>query len=261
MKTIDSQIQEVAHGWTLVPSYRTAFAYIHLPSADAVVLDIGCANGVYTPLWQRDGNQVIGADTDEKAIQIARQQQPNSAFHVLTETRLPFADNSLDVVIMLDAIEHVDDETLTLTEIWRVLRPGGRLILTTPYRNMLGDWMDFDNLFFIPLYNLKNWISGKAARLDRHRHYTTADLLAFCPDNFKIEVEEITGGVETAFLQFCIKMFGKSFTLLPATLQRRMLPLISSIQVRLKVRSQNSHFHRRRKALANKLNLVMRRVP
>lgn len=242
-----------------MPSYRAAFAFIHLPPNNAVILDLGCSTGGHVSLWRREGNHVIGADTDEKAIATARMSQPNTVFYLLHDSLIPLPDNSVDVVIMLDVIEHVENEKITLTEIWRILKPGGRLILTTPYRNIFGDWMDGDNLFFIPLYCLKNRIFRQPTRFYRHRHYTTADILKFCPDKFEVEVEEITGGFDTAFFFFCTKLLGKLVRLSPPKLYIKFSPIVSSIQFRLKSMSQNSHFHRRKQSLACKLNIVLRR--
>lgn len=47
-------------------------------------------------------------------------------------TRLPFRDASLDVVTMLDVLEHLDEDLAALSEVWRVLAPGGHVLLTVP---------------------------------------------------------------------------------------------------------------------------------
>jgi len=244
-----------------MPSYRAAFAFIHLPPSNAVVLDLGCSSGGHTALWRRQGNQVIGADTSEEAIVAAQKAHPNADFHLLQDSLIPLPDKSIDIVIMLDVIEHVDDEKKTMMEVWRILKPGGRLILTTPYRNIFGDWMDHDNLFFLPLYRLKNRILRQPVTFSRHRHYTTLDIQKFCPNKFTVEVEEITGGFETVFFQLCIKMLGKSLNLPTRRLYIKISPIVSNIQFRLKVMQQNSHFHRRNQSFACKLNIVLRRCP
>ncbi len=259
MNILDSKIHAAAKGWSRIPSYRSAFAYVQLPLCDAVVLDIGCSKGDHATLWKRDGNQVIGIDTDETAINIARETHPESDFRLLLDSSIPLQDNSIDVVIMLDAIEHVENEKFTLMEIWRVLKPEGQLILTTPYRNILGDWMDGDNLFFIPLYRFKNWILKRPITFSRHRHYRTADLLTMCPGKFQVTTEEITGGGDTAFLTFSTKFIGKMMKLLPPKIHDKYLPTASKLQARLKVKSQDSHFNRRKLSLACKLNLVLRK--
>lgn len=54
-------------------------------------------------------------------------------------TGLPYEDNSVDQATLLAVIEHISNPPLILAEVWRVLRPGGRLIVTTPSR--LGIWV------------------------------------------------------------------------------------------------------------------------
>jgi SAM-dependent methyltransferase len=46
--------------------------------------------------------------------------------------RLPFCDDSFDAVTMLDVLEHLSDDRLALAEVWRVLRPGGALVMSVP---------------------------------------------------------------------------------------------------------------------------------
>ena len=257
MSDIDTRIRAASQGWLKIPSYRSAFAFIQIPSDNAVILDIGCSKGDHTQLWRREGNQVIGVDTDKTALDIACKAYPDIDFRLLQNSYLPLSNNSIDLVIMLDAIEHVENEELALMEIWRVLKPGGKLVLTTPFRNIFGDWMDGDNLFFIPLYRLKNWILRRPITFSRHRHYTTADLMAFCPDKFEVVGEEITGGFGTAFLSYFTKLLGKLLRMLPTRLRRVSSPSVTKFQARLKIMSQNSHFHRRKQSLANKLNLLL----
>ena len=73
-------------------------------------------------------------------------------------TALPFPDNSLDALTALDVLEHVDDDQLAVEEFHRVLKPGGRLVITVPALPLL--WSDWDVV------------------LHHHRRYTKTTLLA-----------------------------------------------------------------------------------
>lgn len=252
MNSIDSSIKEASQGWAKIPSYRSAFAFIHVPEKDSVVLDLGCGIGGHLYMWEKEGNRIVGADVDPEAIKIATQNNPKYDYILMNGSNIPFDESSVDVVIMLDAIEHVESEKDAFAEIWRVLKPDGILVLTTPYRNMFGDWMDGDNLFFIPLSRWKNWLMRRPFEAPRHRHYTTDDLLKFCPNMFELKTEEITGGMETAFLTFFGKFIGK--------ISRNRVGLIRKLQARLRIISQNSHFRRRKKATASKLNIILRAI-
>ena len=254
MKPIDKRLCELSAGWTSLPSYRCAFAVMHLPLRSGVVLDYGCGEGRHTPHWRRESNRVVGVDINEPSITRARLNCPEVEFYPST-ARLPFEDRSFDAVVMLDVIEHVASEKATLEEVWRVLRAGGRLILTTPYRNLFGDWYDPDNFLFHPAIRTRNWLLGRKVTLDRHRHYRTGDLLALAPGRFELEAEEITGGVDTVAVSTLAKMLAFAGIKLGCG---RWKPVVG-LQDLLRRYQQNSQLRRWPVALACKLNIVLRR--
>ncbi len=76
---------------------------------------------------------VTGADVAETALRRARARHPGVAFErVPFEGPLPFEDGSFDVVWASEVIEHVADTARFLSDVRRVLVPGGRLLVTTP---------------------------------------------------------------------------------------------------------------------------------
>jgi len=81
---------------------------------------------------QRYGNwQVFGVEPNQWAARYAREQLKLDIFHGhLLEANL--ADNQFDVVTLWDVLEHLHDPRQTLTEIWRILKPGGFLICSVP---------------------------------------------------------------------------------------------------------------------------------
>lgn len=87
---------------------------------------------------------VVGVDTSEEALAVARDYVPSASFVRATASRLPFADESFDVVTMLDVIEHVPRgrELDALREARRVLRCPGRLALSTPSRGRFATYSD-----------------------------------------------------------------------------------------------------------------------
>jgi 2-polyprenyl-3-methyl-5-hydroxy-6-metoxy-1,4-benzoquinol methylase len=94
------------------------------------LLDVGCGNGVWLQKMQELGWRVEGLDFDEAAVQTARGRGlavrcgPIEAHH--------FSDASFHAVTLNHVIEHVPDPLMTLKECWRVLKPGGRLMVGTP---------------------------------------------------------------------------------------------------------------------------------
>jgi 2-polyprenyl-3-methyl-5-hydroxy-6-metoxy-1,4-benzoquinol methylase len=120
--------------------------YIPLKLADIKVgmnvVDIGCGRGELVINCARLGAHTWGLDYANEALLLAHQaitDEKNVSFSELmaiqqsNSRRLPFANESIDLVFMLDIVEHLypDELSTTLDEVWRVLRPKGRLIVHT----------------------------------------------------------------------------------------------------------------------------------
>lgn len=111
-------------------AYRALARYC----AGAVVLEAGCGEGYGADLLAEDAAVVIGLDYDELTTRHVAAAYP--AVHALRGNLagLPIRTASVDVVANLQVIEHLWDQVGFLAECGRVLRPGGRLIVTTPNR-------------------------------------------------------------------------------------------------------------------------------
>jgi SAM-dependent methyltransferase len=102
------------------------------------VLDLGSGAGDFTALAAGAGASALGAEVAEAAVSRARRQHPGLEFQLVPiEGPLPFLDNSFDLVWSSEVIEHVTDTARWLSEVRRVLAPGGRLLLTTPSHGRL----------------------------------------------------------------------------------------------------------------------------
>lgn len=112
------------------------------------VLDFGCGSGVLLDCLA--GARVrAGVDVSQEALSRARARCGRDVFLVRVGIHgaLPFADETFHLAVSTEVLEHVPDERLVLGEIARVLRPGGRLILTTPHKHWLSG-LDVGNLKF-----------------------------------------------------------------------------------------------------------------
>jgi 2-polyprenyl-3-methyl-5-hydroxy-6-metoxy-1,4-benzoquinol methylase len=123
---------------------RLAFLLGHLEAARAArgspprVLDVGCGEGRFAAELARRGFAVVGVDVAEEPLRRARAREPALQLRIVpAEGRWPLADASFDVVWAGETIEHVADTVGWLSEVHRVLRAGGRLLLSTPAHGRL----------------------------------------------------------------------------------------------------------------------------
>lgn len=121
---------------------RRDFLAAELRAGDRV-LDLGCGAGEFTAIASELGAGVVGAEVARGALERARRSYPELDFRLVPiDGPLPLEDNSFDVVWASEVIEHVADTARWLSEVRRILVPGGRLLLTTPahgrVRVMLG---------------------------------------------------------------------------------------------------------------------------
>jgi len=92
------------------------------------ILDVGCGPGAAMAELRRRGVTPVGLDIYPAWAQLCRQRPVVRA----DASRLPFADGCMDVVLLVHVVAHLERPEAGLSEIFRVLRPGGRLGLLTP---------------------------------------------------------------------------------------------------------------------------------
>ncbi len=110
-----------------------------LPSAPATILDLGCGQGKVSKLLQDSGYRVTGCDTSQSGLSIARRNS-NVTFHEISAFDPHFVEtvgSNFDAVLCLEVIEHVTEPLRLLRQIRRTLKPGGTLVLSTPYHGYL----------------------------------------------------------------------------------------------------------------------------
>ena len=110
-------------------------------TTDKDVLDVACGSGYGSYLLAESGaRHVSGIDISPKAIGYCRKRYSlrNLSFETMDARDLGFADASLDVAVSFETIEHIDDQDAFLSELKRVLRPGGLIIISTPNKAVYG---------------------------------------------------------------------------------------------------------------------------
>lgn len=108
-------------------------------SQNKKVLDVATGNGygAYNLATKGKAKMVIGVDRSQQAISFASQEykHPNLFFQKGLAEKMDFEDDSFDLVVSMETIEHLKNTQLFLKEIKRVLRPNGLFIVSTPNKN------------------------------------------------------------------------------------------------------------------------------
>lgn len=138
------------------------------------VADVGCGAGTQARLWAGQGHQVYGVDINEALVALARRRAAAAGleivFDVATACALPWPDQSMDVCILPELLEHVADWRGCIAECLRVLKPGGALYISTT--NAL---CPLQQEFRLPLYS---WYPGFIKRRCEQLARTTRPQLA-----------------------------------------------------------------------------------
>lgn len=102
--------------------------YVGGPGRD--VLDLGCRDGALTQAYA-GGNEIVGIDADREALAEAQKLGIETRWADLDDA-LPFEDGTFDVVVAGELLEHLRDPRRVVSEVLRVLRPGGTFVGSVP---------------------------------------------------------------------------------------------------------------------------------
>lgn len=108
----------------------------HTKPADHV-LDVGCGVGILSNMLEKSGRSVVGIDISKNSIDHCKKQLLKLVFKQSTVYKIPSGDDIFDVVACNQLIEHLDNVEDAIKEMLRVLKPGGKLLVTTPVGTML----------------------------------------------------------------------------------------------------------------------------
>jgi SAM-dependent methyltransferase len=196
------------------PLQRYAFAWTHLAVLQGPHLEIGVGTGEFAgPLQAGTGREVFAVDVHPEYVEAVRRFYPEiCVVKTGLRDRLPFGDAAFSSVALLDVLEHCADESALLAEAFRVLRPGGTLVVTVPRRHVFS-WLDPDNAkyrwprlhravytrrfgdaaYTARFIDLTDGLRGDmAANRREHTNYTNADITALL-EAAGFELLEVTG--------------------------------------------------------------------
>lgn len=107
-----------------IEKYRAGFG------DEIKILDVGCGTGLLLKETESLGT-CYGIDVSQKAIDFCKKRGINNV-QVADAVRIPYPDNTFDVAVALDVVEHIENDEEAVREIYRVLKPRGIAIITAP---------------------------------------------------------------------------------------------------------------------------------
>src|SRR6185503_15212558 len=110
-----------------------------IPAGTKTILDVGCGSAWIAKTYLPKGVEVISLDASvtnpKKAV--TKYPSPHHAGVAADAFHLPFRDGSIECIVAAEIIEHVTDPAAFVNELYRVLAPGGKLVVSTPYKELL----------------------------------------------------------------------------------------------------------------------------
>jgi ubiquinone/menaquinone biosynthesis C-methylase UbiE len=114
------------------------------PYLGTEVLDVGCGTGNFTELLAQQCQRVVGVDLNEEYVKVAQarlKENPGVEVLVSDATQLKW-HQSFDTVVMLDVLEHIEDDVQTLNQLSACLKPGGKIVIKVPALEFLYSPLD-----------------------------------------------------------------------------------------------------------------------
>lgn len=110
--------------YNLIKQYRSGFG------KDIKILDTGCGTGMLLKEMESFG-VCYGIDISQRAVDFCKNRGIGNV-QIADAANIPYSDNTFDVVVALDVIEHIKDDENALKEIYRALKPQGMAIIAVP---------------------------------------------------------------------------------------------------------------------------------
>lgn len=169
------------------------------------ILEVGCGGGLICEDMAQRGAVMVGIDPSELALQTAREHanQSGLAERITYEQgfaeALPYETGSFQAIVCLDVLEHVKDLRQTITEVARVLAPGGVFVFDTINRTFLAR--------IILIWYGEHFPSGGLVPgiHDYHAFIKPAELRAILEAN-QFKIQELTGFMPRGFVQGHFRM-------------------------------------------------------
>jgi len=134
----DGAIERIAPGFfedQIEAEHVRRYEWARRAMREGVVIDAACGTGYGTALLSHGSARAVGVDIHAPAVAFARKNYSTVVIEARVE-QLPLRTRSADSFVSFETIEHLDDPASLLTEVARVLRPGGLFLVSTPNANV-----------------------------------------------------------------------------------------------------------------------------
>lgn len=174
------------------------YAIVKDYAADKYVLDIASGEGYGSNLISKIAKSVVGVDIDQESVDKAtiKYKKSNLIFKVGRADFIPVENDSIDVVVSFETLEHHDKHQEMFNEIKRVLKPNGVLIMSTPDKLYYSDKRNFLNEFHVKeLY--KNEFHELVSKNFRNKQFLSQNYIngnSFLQIDDQHQVKEVYGG-------------------------------------------------------------------
>lgn len=121
-------------------------------------LEVGCGLGYFSQKALSKKAQVTGVDVGKNLISICKKKMPKGKFVLASALDLPFKDNSFDIVLCTEVIEHVEYPEKAINELIRVTKPKGKILITTPNKLFKPFFSLLSIIGVRPYHGNENWI-------------------------------------------------------------------------------------------------------
>lgn len=219
--TPDSRLSksDIARGYDALPEHKFMPSKYHrfcLSLAGVLegrVLDLGCGPGRMTDVLGSSGSRIRLFASDLSFQQCRTTAQKSCRPHVCQSDaeHLPFRDNAFDAIFMIEVLDHLYEPVKAIREVRRVLKPGGRLIVSVPNR----DWMRYDA-----------YMRGRKPFQPVDDHWFRADEIRTLLFETGFEIRTARGGENLYFGGGILRAFEKIAIALCSSLETRMKRLI-----------------------------------
>lgn len=179
------------------------------------LLNAGCGDGYFDLFLKKKAKKITSFDINKSDLRIARMINPEKRikYKLLNIESLPFKSNYFDTVVCIDVLEHLNNSQIALKELVRVLKNGGKLIISVPSKDFPFVY-DPINYLLNRLFNKRLFIGAWA--FGHKRLYTTSKLKKQAIQ-YKLKTEKIkylshflSGFFENSYINSSLQKFTKS---------------------------------------------------